>query len=110
MSYEQAVAAVRGTANYLFGRKEFGECKSFDPNVPVDNNTLPKRKNVLKNPKLFEAMTSNLLVEDVMKGNKAETCVVYSFDGSAMSGLGNCVVQSFTVNGVHRSLPTFGVF
>ena len=37
--------------------------------------------------KLFEAMTLNLLVEDVMEGNKTETCVVYSFDGSAMNGI-----------------------
>ena len=27
-----------------------------------------------------------------------------------MNGIGNYVVQSFTVNGVHRSPPTFGVF
>ena len=33
MSYEQAEAAVRETANYLFGRKEFGEWKSYDPTV-----------------------------------------------------------------------------
>ena len=55
-------------------------------------------------------MTLNLLVEDVMKGNKKETCVVYSFDGSAMNGVGNYVVQSFTVNEANRSLPAFGVF
>ena len=55
-------------------------------------------------------MTLNLLVEDVMKGNKKETCVVYSFDGSAVNGVGNYVVQSFTVNEANRSLPAFGVF
>ena len=53
ISYGQAKAAVRETANYLFGRKEFGERKSYDPNVPVENNTLPERKIVRKNSKLF---------------------------------------------------------
>ena len=61
---------------YLFGRKEFGKWKSYYPNVPVDNNNLPECKNVCKNSKLFGAMTLNLLVEDVMKGNKTEIYVV----------------------------------
>ena len=63
-----------------------------------------------KNYKLFEAMTLNLLVEDVIKGNKTETCVVYSFNGPAMNGIGNYVVHSFIINGIHRSLSTFDVF
>ena len=70
MSYEQAEAAVRETANYRFRSKEFGEWKSYDPNVPVDNNTLPERKNVCKNSKLFEVMTLNLLGEDVIYEGK----------------------------------------
>ena len=63
-----------------------------------------------KNSRLFEAMTLNLLVEDVMKRNKTETCVVYSFDDPAMNGIGNYVVQSLTVNGVRWSSPILGVF
>ena len=39
-----------------------------------------------------------------------ETCVVYSNDGSAQSGVGNYVVQSLTINGIKRSLPTASVF
>lgn len=39
-----------------------------------------------------------------------ETCVVYSNDGSAQSGVGSYVVQSLTINGIKRSLPTAGVF
>ena len=82
---------LRETTKYHFGGKEFGEWKSYDPNVPVDN-TLPERKNEHKNFKLLEAMALNLLIEDVMKGNKTETCAVYSFYHSAMNRLRNYVV------------------
>ena len=34
---------------------------------------------------------------------------MYSNDGSAQSGVGSYVVQSFTINGVKRSLPTASV-
>ena len=37
-------------------------------------------------------MALNLLIEDVMKGNKTETCAVYSFYHSAMNRLRNYVV------------------
>ena len=36
--------------------------------------------------------------------------VTYSNDGSAMSGVGSYVVQSFTINSVQRVLPTFSIF
>ena len=108
MSYNQAEAAVRETANHLFGREEFGKWKSFDPDQPVDSNTLPQRRNSRENSKLFEAMALNLLVEDVM--NSTKTCVVYSHDGSGMNGVGSYVVHSLTIDGVKRTLPVFGVF
>ena len=38
-----------------------------------------------------------------------ETCVVSSNDGSAESGVGKYVVQSLTINGIKRSLPTASV-
>ena len=62
----------------------------YDPNVPAGNNNLPERKNVRKKFKLFVVMTLNLLVEDVMKRNKTETCAVYFFNSSSMNGIGNC--------------------
>ena len=95
MSYEQAEAAVTETANCVLWRKEFGEWKSYDPNVLSDNDTLPEWKNMHKNSTLFEAMTLNILAEDVMRRNKTETSVLYSLNGSAMGGIGNHVVQSF---------------
>ena len=39
----------------------------------------------------------------------SKTNVVYSNDDSSQSVTGNYVVQSLTVNGVQRSLPTFGI-
>ena len=54
-------------------------------------------------------MAINLLVWDIMKNPNSETCVVYSYDGSGMNKVGSYVVQSLTMNGVRRSLPTFGV-
>lgn len=86
---------LRETTKYHFGGKEFGEWKSYDPNVLSDNDTLPECKNMHKNSIIFEAMALNFLVEDVMRGNKTKASVVYSLDGSAMSGIGNHVVQSF---------------
>ena len=110
MSYEQAEAAVRETANDLFGRKEFGKWKSYNRKEDIDDNTLPMRKNCRVNSKLFEAMALSLLVEDIMNDQTNSTCIVYSNDGSGMNKLGNYVVQSLSINGVRRSLPTFGVF
>ena len=39
-----------------------------------------------------------------------ENTIVYSNDGSAQSGVGNYVVQSISINGVQRTLPTLGIF
>ena len=55
-------------------------------------------------------MALNLLLEDITKNPDIETCVVYSYDGSGMNKVGSYLVQSLTINGVRRSLPTFGVF
>ncbi|XP_066926157.1 uncharacterized protein [Clytia hemisphaerica] len=110
MSYEQAEAAVRETANDLFGRNEFGKWKSYSRDVEIDDNTLPMRKNSRVNSKLFEAMALGLLVEDIMEDKTNSTCIVYSNDGSGMNQVGSYVVQSLSINGVRRSLPTFGVF
>ena len=81
MSYEQAEATVTETANCVLGKKEFGEWKSYDPNVLSDNDTLPECKNMHKNSIIFEAMALNFLAEDVMRGNKTKASVVYSLDG-----------------------------
>ena len=56
----------------------------------------------------LEAMALASMVEEIMSGKKM--VITYSNDGSAMSGVGNYVVQSFTINNVQRALPTFTIF
>ena len=55
------------------------------------------------------AMALPAIVEEIMNGDE-KVCIMYANDGSAMSGVGNYVVQSFTVNGIQRTLPTFSIF
>jgi hypothetical protein len=39
-----------------------------------------------------------------------DSTIIYSNDGSALSGVGNFVVQSFSIDGKQRALPTMGIF
>ena len=48
-----------------------------------------------------------MIVEEIMNGSKA---IMYANDGSAMSGVGSFVVQSLTIDGEQRPLPTFSIF
>ena len=48
------------------------------------------------------------VVEEIMN-NDTKPCMVYSNDGSGQSGVGNYVVQSLTINGVQRTLPTLSI-
>ena len=107
MSDEQSDGAIMVVANYLFGRKEFGEWKPYVQNSEATNNTLPAHSNRRRVEVQTEALALALIVEEIMSGT---ACVVYSNDGSAQSGVGNFVVQSMFVNGIQRNLPTFGVF
>ena len=89
----------------LFGR----QWKVHNENeYGTDNLTLPSFRNARKTEKYMEAMALNTIVHEIMNED-SETCVVYSNDGSAQSITGNYVVQSLTINGVQRSLPTFGI-
>ena len=107
MSKCQAEGAIITVANELFGRKEFGEWMIYSPDAESTNNTLPAMSNTRRTEPYMEAMTLSLIVEEIMSGD--DVCVVYSNDSSAQSGVGNYVVQSFTINGTPRSLPTFGI-
>ena len=40
----------------------------------------------------------------------SHTVVTYSSGGSAESGVGNYIVQSFSINGKQRALPTMSIF
>ena len=103
MSQQQAEAAIVETANSLFER----EWKYFDSNKATDCNTLPASSNARRVEPYVEAMALSSIVEEVMNGSKA---VMYANDGSAMSGVGSYVVQSITVDGVQRPLPTLSIF
>ena len=102
MSQTQAEAAIVHVGNMLFKRN----WKIYDPESPTDKNTLPAGSNMRRVEPYLEAMALASIVEEVMTGAK----VTYSNDGSAMSGVGNYVVQSFTINNAQRALPTFSIF
>ena len=89
----------------LFGRN----WKTYDKNIPQDINTLPVMSDIRRTEPRPEAMTLNLIVEEIMKDD-ANTMVTWSNDGSGMSGVGKYVVQSLHINGVKQSLPTTGIF
>ena len=109
LSHRQAEAAIITVANKLFGRESFGEWKLYEPDAICDNNTMPARSNTRRVESYMEAMALSLIVDEVMDSND-ESCVIYSNDGSSKSGVGAYVVQSLTINGKPRNLPTFGVF
>ena len=102
MSQNQAKGAIVATANDLFGR----EWKVFENNKPVDKNTLPASSNVKRIEPYVEAISS--ITEQVLCSN--DSTIVYSNDGSALSGVGNFAVQSISIDGKQRALPTMGIF
>ena len=53
----------------------------------------------------MEAMALGKIVEEIMIEG---AIITYSNDGSAQSGVGSYVVQSLTIDGVQRALPTYG--
>ena len=109
MSENQAQGAIVTVANVLFNRKTFGKWKFFEKKKPTDCNTLPASQNTIRTEPYIEAMILSGIVEEIMSGG-SECVIVYSNDGSALSGTGSFVVQSFLVNGVKRALPTLGIF
>ena len=106
MSHEQVEGCIVAVANTLFGRK--WKVYAGDSHG-TDNNTLPSTRCSRRTEAYMEAMALSCVVEEIMKED-SRTCVVYSNDGSSQSVTGNYVVQSLTVNGTQRSLPTFGIF
>ena len=105
MSRTQIEAAIINTSNILFGRN----WKAFKLKGDADCNTMPAMSSLRRTEPCMEAMALCAIVEDMMK-EMGEATIVYSNDGSSLSGVGSYVVQSLTVNGKQRSLPTFGIF
>ena len=50
-------------------------------------------------------MALRAIVDEIMS-SETDAAITYSNDDSSMSGVGSYVVQSLTINGVKRSLPT----
>ena len=66
-------------------------------------------KNILHTEPLLEAMALCAIVNEIMS-SETDAAITYSNDGSSMSGVGSYVLQSLTMNGVQRSLPTLAIF
>ena len=105
MSDSQVEGSIVTVANMMFGRN----WKPYSTDHTTDNNTLPSMSNARRTERYAEAMVLNLIVEEIMQ-HDSQSCVVYPNDGSGQSGVGNYIVQSLTVNGTQRNLPTFGIF
>ena len=103
MSAEQIEGSIVTIANSLFGRK----WKPFCPNQDIDNNSLPSMSNTRRTEKYAEAQVLNSIAEEMMTSDSP--CVVYSNDGSSQNRTGSYVVQSFTINGKQRTLPTLPI-
>ena len=108
MSQAQAEGAIAATANCLFGRNQYGPWKVFEAKKPYDVNTLPASSNTNRLDPYVEAMVLSSITEQIMCSTIST--VMYSNDGSAMSGVGNYVVQSVTIDGKQRALPTMSIF
>lgn len=109
LSERQCQGAITNVANILFGRKDHGEWKLYTAGQTPDPNTLPDPRNVRSTEPYVEAMILSCIVKEMMTSN-SECVITYSNDGSSLSGTGNFIVQSFTINGKQRALPTLGIF
>ena len=110
LSHTQASAAITVVANKLFGREKYGAWKLYHDFAVCDENTMPAASNNRRIEPEMEAMALCSIVEEMMdEKSTGENCVVLSSDGSSVSGVGAYVVQSLTVNGKPRNLPTLGV-
>jgi hypothetical protein len=102
MSRRQIEGSICLVANELFGRS----WKAFENNEIIDQNTLPSMNNLDRTGPYLEAMALSKIEDDMMKDG---AIVVYSNDGSSRSSVVAYVVQSLTINGKQRVLPSFGV-
>ena len=108
LSENQVEGAICTVANDLFGRKEYGELKQYERAEPTTYNTLSAINNTNRTEAHVEALI--LAGKTNEMSSEMETVVTYSNDGSAQSGVGIYVVQSFSINGKRRALPTLNIF
>ena len=105
MSRSQTEGSIITIVNTLFGR----EWKPYTPREEHDLNTLLSMKNIVHIESYSEAIALSSIVEEMMSEDTIAS-ITYSNDGSSVSRVGSYVVQSLTLNGVQRCLPTFGIF
>ena len=110
MSEKQVQGSIIATANMLFGRSDYGEWKLYNRDVPSDDNTLPTPSNLNRTEPYLEAMVLAGIVTEIMSIDTEKAVITYSNDGSGQNGVGNYMVQSFSINGKQRALPTLPVF
>ena len=103
MSRHQIEGAFIEIGNKVFGRK----WKSFKPNSTFDDDTLPSMTNLVRTRSYLEAMALNNIVEEIMSSDSGT--ITYSNDGSSLNKVGSYVVQSITVDGVQRALPSLSI-
>ena len=109
LSENQAEASVCIIANILFGRNKYGKWKRYDKEKPIDRNTLPAPTNTNRTEAYVESLILAAIADEIMTPG-AESVVTYSNDGSAQSGVGSYVDQSFSINGKQRAFPTMSIF
>ena len=110
LSEAQGEGAICIVFNEMLERKKYGEWKVYKPDLRVDSNTLPAKSNTLRNEEYIEALILAGIVNEIMDPDSNKTAITYSNDGSAQSGVGNYIVQSFFINGKQRALPTLPIF
>ena len=71
-------------------------------------NTLPKSCNTNRLDSYVEAIVICSITKQMMISNNST--IVYFNDGSGMSGVGNFVIQSVTINGKQQTLLTIRIF
>ena len=87
----------------VFGR----EWKAFSPNDTINQDTLPSMTNLVRTRNYVEAMALNNIVEEIMSSDGGS--ITYSNDGSSLNKVGSYIVQSITVNGIQRALPSLNI-
>ena len=105
MSKRQIEGSILAVANILLER----DWKPYKIKGVVDSKTLCSIKNIQYTEPLFVDMALCAIVHEIMS-SETDAAITYSNDDSSMSGVGSYVVQSLTINGVNKSLPTLAIF
>ena len=66
-------------------------------------------RNINRTEAYVEALVLSGIAHYIMS-SEDETVVTYSNDGSSQSGVGGYIVQSFSIDGKQRVLPTLSIF